>query len=168
MQEFIKSYGRTASLLLLGLALLFIDFFTKAYIYNLVPLSRPVFQNFLGGIDFYFSLTFNKGAAWGLFSNFRYLLVAVRIAVIVGLFVYLFFRCDNRKMDAPLVLVLAGAIGNIVDFFLYGYVVDFLHFRFFGHSFAVFNIADALISIGVAWLFLLFLFTKKKKPDVSL
>ncbi|MCH9610049.1 MAG: Lipoprotein signal peptidase [Chlamydiales bacterium] len=109
----------------------------------------PVFGFF--GIDLFIGLTFNKGAAWGLFANFNTLLVAVRIAIAILLFVYML---KQRKYILPIVMILAGAVGNILDFFVYGYVIDFIHFKFWGHSFPLFNIADALISIGVLLLFI--------------
>ena len=49
-------------------------------------------------------------------------------------------------------LIICGGIGNLIDRVLYGYVIDYLSFTFFGYSFAVFNLADSLIVIGVILL----------------
>jgi signal peptidase II len=153
------------------LAILLVDFLTKAYVYHILSswgkcatnggcLDIPVF-NILG---VYFSIGFalNKGAAWGLFSNFQTFLLIIRIATILFLFIYLFFINKNRYAQFPLILILAGAIGNVADFFLYGKVVDFLHFNLWGYEFPVFNIADSAITIGVIWLLFATSFNKKK------
>ncbi len=152
---------RALFFILLALAFLAADFASKHYVFrDLAPeIMRyprgegiPVFQNFLG-IDFFIGLTFNKGAAWGFFANHNFLLILVRIAIVVALFVYLLFFKKSEKEVLPLVLIMTGAIGNILDFFLYGFVIDFFHFKFWGHSFPLFNVADILISCGVALLF---------------
>lgn len=108
----------------------------------------PVFTNFFG-IEFYLTLVTNKGAAWGLLSELPLLLISVRIGIVVALIGYLFFKDHNWIYDIPLVLIITGAIGNLIDTFIYGFVVDFLFFRFWGYNFPVFNVADALISVGV-------------------
>ncbi len=151
----------------LAFSLLALDIVTKHYVLHdlsatILSYPRgtgiPVFH-FLG-IDFFIGLTFNTGAAWGLFANFNTLLICVRLAIVAALLVYLFFFRKGTPA-LPLVLIVTGAIGNILDFFVYGYVIDFLLFRFLGHSFPLFNVADALISIGVGLLFLNLYFKKK-------
>jgi signal peptidase II len=54
----------------------------------------------------------------------------------------------------PIWLVLTGALGNALDYCLYGHVIDFLHFTFWGYSFPIFNIADSCIFLGVLMLIL--------------
>jgi signal peptidase II len=168
-----SSYFYFALLFVLSAALLLIDFFSKAYM--LGPFSMtlthygryglPVFTNFFG-VDFFITLTANKGAAWGLLSDFPQILVVIRIGIIAALLGYLFFIHHDWAFDFPLMLIITGAIGNILDTFLYGFVVDFLFFRLWGYNFPVFNIADVLISVGV--LILLFqLFVKKPKNVAS-
>jgi len=154
-----------------GLAILFVDFLSKSYVYHVLgdrlacmpncPNSIPVFTNFLG-VDFAISLTLNRGAAWGLFSQFQVLLLFVRIIVVVGLLIYIIFINTNRRVLFPFVLIVSGAIGNIADYFLYGYVVDFLKFNLWGYHFPVFNFADCAITVGVFWLFFVAIFDKKK------
>ncbi len=173
---FIHRYGRVAFLLMLGLGVLFLDFFTKAYVFHVFPFydsctglscyGVPVFKNFLG-IDFSISLAFNRGAAWGVFADFQLILVAVRLVMILGMFFYLFFMNKNRAAEIPLILIIAGATGNIIDFFLYGFVVDFLEFNLWGYHFPVFNIADTCITIGVAWLFLVALVKSTRSRGLS-
>jgi signal peptidase II len=117
----------------------------------------------LMGIDFMITLTKNTGAAWGFFSNFQVLLLIVRILVIIGMLLYLLFWNQQSQQIAPLVLVLAGALGNVLDFFLYGFVIDFLHFNLWGYHFPVFNCADMCITIGVMWLLFINAATSKKR-----
>jgi signal peptidase II len=171
---FLRSYGLIAWLIVLGMALLFSDFVTKAYVYHLLSchdptgircVEIPVFYDFFG-VDFLISLAVNKGAAWGFFADFQMALLIIRILVILGIFTYLFFFNQNLRIVPPFVLVLAGAIGNVVDFFLYGSVVDFLHFNLWGYHFPIFNLADTWITLGVAWLLLVGLFTRKKNVTI--
>ena len=158
-----KGYARIAWLMIVGMGVLLIDFLTKAYIYNLLLLIEDFSSGYpYGGIGLFkiffgiegsISLAINRGAAWGIFSEFQLILLVIRILVILGLVVYLCFFNKNRGMGFPFVLIISGAIGNVVDYFLYGYVIDFIHFKFWGYAFPVFNIADSVITIGVIWLF---------------
>lgn len=168
-----KGYLYFATLFATALLLLFADFFSKAYIFHVLPVSEDVlffsqkkvevFNDFLG-IDFALNLTLNKGAAWGLLSNFQLPLEILRIIVAVALVIFMIFFPHDRKKDIPLLLIIVGAFGNIIDFFLYGSVVDFFHFTFFGYHFPIFNVADIMITIGVATLFLL---VSRKKENTS-
>lgn len=150
---------------MLGLVVLLIDYYTKAKTDQFLPRmseSSPfypygglaVFQNFLG-IEFSISHTINKGAAWGLGSNFQMPLLYLRMALIGALFVYTIFYNNKPMLTFPLVLILAGALGNVVDYFLYGHVVDMFHFVLWGYDFPVFNVADISIFLGIVWLTLL-------------
>lgn len=168
-----KTYARAAWLIFIGMSIIFVDFVTKAYVYYLLPLTnslftypyggRGVFQDFFG-IDFAISLAINRGAAWGMFADFQLLLLAVRILTIFGMLIYLVFINNSRRLDLPFTFILAGAIGNVVDFFLYGFVIDFLHFNFWGYHFPVFNVADTFITIGVGLLFIMACLPKKNRP----
>lgn len=164
-----KPYLYFATLFAVGVFLLFVDFFSKAYIFHILPMNEEslffmqkkveVFNDFLG-IDFALNLTMNHGAAWGMLSNFQFPLEILRIIVAVSLVIFLIFFSKDRKKDVPLLLIIVGAFGNIIDFFLYGSVVDFFHFNLWGYNFPVFNVADILITIGVGLLFLQLTFKK--------
>jgi signal peptidase II len=112
----------------------------------------PVFENFLG-IEFSISHQINKGAAWGVLAEYQVPLLYLRIALILALLVYFLFFNKHSSWNIPLALIVAGALGNVLDFFIYGHVVDMLHVVLWGYDFPVFNIADSAICIGVAWLF---------------
>lgn len=151
------------------------DIFSKYWVHTHFPLMLAypnypyggigVFQN-LGGIEFSISHLTNRGAAWGTLSNFQEALVGVRILLILALCLYAIFWNKRRSWRVPLALIIAGAIGNVIDYFAYGHVVDMLHFNLWGYDFPVFNIADSAVSIGVFWLILLtsFYHQEDKKP----
>ncbi len=149
----------------LAFAVLALDAWTKFAIYstfNRPPtylIEYPIFKDVLG-IDFSLTYTPNSGAAWGFLSSWHTLLVGLRIATIAALCLYLFKFNRIPSQIIPLTLIIVGALGNVLDSFLYGHVVDMFLFTFWGHAFAVFNVADAAISLGVFWLFLEALFVK--------
>ncbi|MEG1999873.1 MAG: signal peptidase II [Evtepia sp.] len=89
----------------------------------------------------------NTGAAFSLFSNHTWLLTIVS-AVSALLFAFLLFRRILPKAMGmtALTLILAGAVGNLIDRVLYGYVVDMFQFTFV--HFAIFNIADICVTLG--------------------
>jgi signal peptidase II len=114
-----------------------------------------VFRDWLGGINFSINHVTNTGAAWGMLSTFDKALLILRIVLILFIAIYLFAFNMKRERQLPFSLILTGAIGNVVDHFAYGHVIDMFHFSFWGHSFPVFNIADATIFSGVALMFLI-------------
>lgn len=102
-----------------------------------------------------------------MFQGYSGILFILRIAIISGLVVYLLsLQRDSAKpfrfslSTVPLWCVTIGAIGNCLDYLIYGHVIDFIHFCFWGHSFPVFNIADSYITLGVIGLLL----TPRKDP----
>jgi len=68
-----------------------------------------------------------------------------------------------KVTEICLILILGGAIGNLIDRLRFGYVIDFLDFKVW----PVFNIADSAITIGVTILFISLAFGRKKRQDVS-
>lgn len=110
----------------------------------------PVFSNVLG-IQLSIRHVVNYGAAWGTFSNFQPALLVVRIFLIIGMLYYVVKRNPHPTWRAPLMLVIAGATSNVIDTFSYGHVVDMIQFTFWGYDYAVFNLADSAVCLGVAW-----------------
>jgi len=105
----------------------------------------------------------NTGAAFSMFDTNGPILIAL-IAVAVIVIVYLYLRMFNSgSLLYKLVfgLIIGGATGNLLDRFLHGSVVDFVWFQIpqIGFSFAIFNLADASISVGVVLLFATLLFS---------
>lgn len=100
----------------------------------------------------------NRGAAFsflGAESGWqRYLFMAISIGASIFM-VYLLRRHANKRLFCwALALILGGAVGNLIDRTLYGYVIDFLDFYWRTWHFPAFNIADSAITIG-AGLFIL-------------
>lgn len=126
-----------------------LSFYERTYPYG----GIPIFSDFLG-IDFSLNYVVNTGAAWGFFSGHSGLLFSLRAAIILALFAYLLFFRHGPRMKFPLWLVVTGAVGNAIDYCVYGHVIDFLHFVFWGYSFPIFNLADSCITLGVLFLFL--------------
>jgi len=102
-------------------------------------------------------LAFNQGVSFGLFDTGagtgQWLLAGVAIAISIGLGVWL-ARAAHVTVVVALGLIIGGAMGNVVDRFAVGAVVDFLDFHAFGHHWPAFNVADTGITIGAAILIL--------------
>lgn len=152
--------GRLASAIFSSILLL--DQLTKWLTDRFIPMmsqspaSYPyggigIFKNVLG-VEFSVSHLTNYGAAWGVMADFQVYLLALRIVLIAGLTYYVLFLNRNAGWVIPLTMVLAGAIGNVIDYFTYGHVVDMLHFIFWGYDYPVFNLADSAVFLGVAWI----------------
>lgn len=103
----------------------------------------------------FFELTYlqNFGAAFSSMSgaDMWYFIILTTIALI-ALSIW-FLKNDDSRIDIALSLIIAGAIGNLIDRVMLGYVRDFFQFYIFGYPFAVFNIADVCITLGCVLLF---------------
>ena len=121
---------------------------------------------------FNFTYTQNNGISLGLFNASteigRWMLVGLTSAIAIGVAVWI-GREKNRVDQFALGIVLGGALGNIVDRTLHGYVVDFLdlHFGEF-RPFLIFNVGDAAISIAVVILLLRAFLTRKDRPKETI
>ena len=119
----------------------------------------PVFQ---------LAVLYNEGAAFSFLADAggwqRWLLTGISAVVSVGLAVWL-RRVEPYQvyLRVGLILILGGAVGNLIDRALQGYVVDFLIVHYEQHYFPAFNVADAAISVGAVFL-LLDLFITKEEP----
>lgn len=113
----------------------------------------------------FFSLTYveNRGAAFGIFRDKRIILVGFTTIVIAVMIYYLIKnKSMNKLLRVSLILIIAGAIGNLIDRVLLGYVVDFFHL-YIGNVFdwPVFNVADISIVFGTILLAFNLLFSKE-------
>ena len=101
-------------------------------------------------------LVYNSGAAFSFLSDAggwqRWLLSAVAVAASVWIIWLLSRHTHQRLFSCALALILGGALGNLVDRVMYGYVVDFLDFYWGAHHFPAFNVADSAVSCGAALL----------------
>ncbi|MBD2040819.1 signal peptidase II [Microcoleus sp. FACHB-672] len=139
---------------------LVLDRLTKAWIVQNFKLTEtwPLWPNV-----FHFTYVTNPGAAFSLFSQgggwLRWLSLAVSLILIL---LAVFGPNLNRWEQAGYGLILGGALGNGIDRFIAGEVVDFLDFRLI--HFPVFNVADICINLGIACLLIA---TFKQAPTAS-
>ncbi|MCC5630181.1 signal peptidase II [Nostoc sphaeroides] len=126
----------------------FLDQITKYWVVQTFSLGQTL--PLLPGI-FHFTYVTNTGAAFSLLSGkvewLRWLSLGVSLVLIA---LALFGPTLNLWDQLGYGLILGGAMGNGIDRFVLGYVVDFLDFRLI--NFAVFNVADSFISIGIVCL----------------
>lgn len=113
-----------------------------------------------------FHLTYveNRGAAFGIFQGKHLFFIITTILVVTFVTIYYFklpLGKESYWMRFSLVLLVAGAIGNLIDRIRLGYVVDFLYFKLI--DFPVFNVADICVVVGVAILSLLILIIPDEK-----
>ncbi len=103
-----------------------------------------------------FDLMMNRGIAWGLLhtaSTGGFLLVTSLVfAIICAMLWYSYKQLCGGGLATEEMLILAGAIGNLVDRIVYSGVIDFIHLHFGNWSFPVFNLADCFIVLGVTWV----------------
>lgn len=109
----------------------------------------------------------NTGMAWGMLKNASVILAVVSSAACVFI-AYILIR-EHKKLSigirAGLIVVLSGALGNLVDRFFLGYVRDFIAFDFI--NFPVFNPADCFVTVGAAILLISLIFTKAGRRTFS-
>ena len=106
-----------------------------------------------------FNLTYvrNYGAAFSFLSDaggwqrWFFTLIAVVISIVLAVWLAK-NKPEQAKLNLALTLVLGGAIGNLIDRSVYGYVIDFLHVYYQNWHYPAFNIADSAICIGAALL----------------
>jgi signal peptidase II len=150
------STSKSALLPWLGLALILLiaDQFTKVLILGYYQLgdSSPV-TGFFNIVRVH-----NSGAAFSFLSSAsgwqRWFFTAIGLGAAVFIVYMLRAHPGQKLFSFALACILGGAIGNVIDRLLHGYVVDFLDFHYAGTHFPAFNIADSAISIGAACLIL--------------
>lgn len=125
------------------------DQFTKQiaaqtlHLYQTIPVL-PVFN---------FTLAHNTGAAFSFLSDAggwqRWLFATIALLTSFGIILWLWRLPKNDSwMAVSLSLILGGAIGNLYDRLMYGYVIDFLDFYWGAAHFPAFNVADSAITVG--------------------
>ena len=135
--------------------LIFFDQVSKIYIVKFFNQEcGDGFVDCSRGLFSFFNLTFvcNNGVSFGFLSDFKHsntLLSVLTIGILV-VFLRFLIKSKNNIERIGFLFIASGAIGNIIDRFRVGCVVDFLHFHYHDWHFAVFNLADSFISIGGA------------------
>lgn len=103
----------------------------------------------------FFSLTYvrNTGAGFSIMEGQQTVLIVITLIAIICFSYSLYKSKSNETLKIiSLILIISGAIGNLIDRISYNYVIDFLDFIIFGYDFPVFNVADSLLCIGVGLL----------------
>ena len=140
-------YGLYSLIILAGIAL---DQLTK---WLAVKFLSPI--DTLPLIDGVLHLTYveNRGAAFGMLANHRWVFIIISTVTIIAMLYVLFSaKLPNKLYTVSVSMIISGGIGNMIDRTLLGYVVDFIDFRLI--NFAVFNGADSFVCIGAGILIL--------------
>ena len=149
-----------------GFVIIF-DQITKFLILKLVPLYKTI-----PIIDGCFNITYimNKGGAFGIFANqslyirkFFFIFLSSIIACMI-LWLYKKIAKENLLFSLGLAAIFGGAVGNLIDRFRFGKVIDFLDFYIGNYHWPAFNVADSAITIGMAVFIYHIIF--KKVPDL--
>jgi len=138
----------------LALVLLIADQFTKVLVLGSFQLGDSrVVTSFFNLVRVH-----NAGAAFSFLADAsgwqRWFFTGLGVAAAILIVWMLKNHAGQRLFGFALACILGGAIGNVIDRVLYGYVVDFLDFHWAGMHFPAFNVADSAISIGAACLIL--------------
>ena len=137
-----KKRGIVAVIVLLLIGL---DQLVKNYVVQQIPLGevRLWIPNLV-------SLTYlqNRGAAFSMLQDQQWLFAVITLVVMVGAIWYLHKHMeDSLWMVLGLTLIIAGGLGNFIDRMSQGFVVDMFHLDFI--NFAIFNVADSYLTVGV-------------------
>ena len=110
-----------------------------------VPLIRDVFH---------LTYTENRGAAFGMLSEDRWVFMTFSSVMIIAMCDYLFFPKKNARplFGIAMAIVISGGIGNMIDRVASGFVVDFFYFKLI--NFAIFNVADVFVCVGAGLMVL--------------
>ena len=132
--------------IILFLFLVLLDILSKYIVYNYIDLYQFI------KITYFFDITHihNFGVSFGLFSGTIPSLALILIGLLVTAFVmYLYINSNDTLERWGLFIIICGAIANIVDRSINGYVIDFLYFHINQFYWPAFNFADIYISLGI-------------------
>lgn len=131
-------------------AVIILDQLTKLAVLQNIPLHTDV--DAIPGL-FHFTYVENKGAAFGMLSDHRWVFMAVSgVAIAAFLFYIIKFKPQGKLLICSMAMIIGGGIGNMIDRVLRGSVVDFIEVDFM--EFAVFNVADIFVCVGCGLMIL--------------
>ena len=162
-----KGYASYAIWVSLSILVIALDQLTKWVIIKWVDLYDKV------PVNSFINITHqrNTGAAFSFLANSsgwqRWFFIALGVAVSCVIVVWLWrIRREGQiVLSAGLSLVLGGALGNVIDRIMHGYVIDFIQVLILGWPFPSFNVADSAITVGAAFLIFDALFLSGRKPE---
>ena len=127
-----------------------------------VRLKNQAAYNLINGI-LEFNYLENRGAAFGVLQNQKYFFVFVAL-IFIGVIVFVLIKVPTQKkyysLNILLVMIAAGAVGNMIDRVRYDYVVDFIYLVCI--QFPIFNVADIYVTTATVILVFQILFVYKK------
>ena len=106
----------------------------------------------------------NRGAAFGIMQNQRWIFIGLTIIITIGLMFYkIKYKPKDKVLNTSICLLVSGAIGNLIDRIFRGYVVDMLEVTFIDYP--VFNVADCFVVMGAILLsvYILFIYKEPQK-----
>ena len=151
--------------ILFVILLVVLDQASKIYL-TLVNKTSPIDLEVIRGF-FRITYTCNDGAAFSILKGKRVFFIIMTIIVVFLIVYYLLKNKVYWVEKYSLLLIISGAVGNLIDRIMYGYVIDFLDFIIFGYDFPVFNIADRFITIGAIGLISSILFLNKEGENAG-
>jgi signal peptidase II len=154
---------RRVVLIAIGIAIA--DQLSKLLVLRIVDPEHPVVV-----VDGFFRLVNwgNTGAAWGMFRDSNILLAVISVLTVVALYLFRHaFQVHLMGSQIALGLIAGGIVGNVIDRFRHGYVVDFLDFYVDGHHWPAFNVADSGICCGVVLYVLVSLWAERRASAQS-
>ena len=142
------------------IVLIILDFFSKKIIFQNIDLNNFVY------VTSFFELghIHNFGISFGFFSDSipASILVFLGIALTVLIFI-MYIKSDKKLEKWGFIFIISGALANILDRAVNGYVIDFLYFHYKEFDWFLFNFADIYISIGVLIIVLQILYDMNKR-----
>lgn len=106
----------------------------------------------------------NRGAAFGAFQGGMFFFIIISLVVVATMTYYVREVFEKKSIVILFAVIAAGAIGNMMDRLIRGFVVDFIYFpNLFGYSFPVFNIADIFLCCGLSLLVIFYIISDRKK-----
>jgi signal peptidase II len=142
-----------------------LDRFSKIYVMNLDKANNS--EELYTSKFLNISLIWNEGIAFGLLSfsqNNLYNFLSILIAIIILVIFFMIVQNNNIK-KYPLLMIFAGAIGNLYDRITYKAVPDFIDFHIGEFHWFIFNVADIFISLGVFFMILIELIDNNKSNE---
>ena len=112
-------------------------------------------------------LYWNTGIAFGLFSfseNYLYNLLTFVIVIVIMIIIFMIVISKDFK-KYPLLMILGGALGNLVDRIFFKAVPDFIDFHIQNFHWFIFNVADIFISLGIIFMILLEIIANNKNYE---
>ena len=145
-------------------AILAVDQYSKSLVHRQLSVgeSIPVVKNIL-----HITFVTNTGAAFGLLKDSALIFITISLIAVIWMSILILRAVKkgkflyNHTFDSGLILIISGALGNLIDRLRFGYVIDFIDLRIW----PVFNIADASISSGTFLLLLSFIFHKSRSSS---